>query len=78
MSLIEKLNALIAKQLGVRPEEITRAFIEQRRVNRKFRIVEDDTNQYGGRHVDGLRRLTDDEVKAARESFDELTAGARH
>lgn len=77
MRLVEEFNVLIAKQLGLRPEEITDELIAQRRRDRKPKPVEDDTNHYGGKHVHGLRRLTDEEVEAACESFVELT-GSTH
>ena len=77
MNLIDEFNVLIAKQLEMRPEEITDEFIARRRASRKRKPAEDDTNHYGGKHSHGLRRLTDEEVEAARESFEELTASAR-
>ena len=76
MSLTEEFNALIAKQMGVRPEQVTDEFIARRRASRKRKPIEDDTNHYGGKHTHGLRHLTDEEVEAARESFEELTASA--
>ena len=76
MNLTEEFNALIAKHLGLRPEQITDEFIARRRASRERKPVEDDTNYYGGKHTHGLRRLTDEEVEAARESFEELTTSA--
>jgi hypothetical protein len=73
VNLVEVFNALIAKQLGLRPEQITDELIAQRRKSRARKPVEVDTNDYGGKHTHGLRRLTDEEVVAARESFEELT-----
>jgi hypothetical protein len=71
VSLIETLNALIAKELGMCPEEITNEFIAQRRSSGSRKFVEDDTDQYGDL-TSGLRHLTDEEVETALQSFEEL------
>jgi len=72
MALIEKFKELIAERTGVRPEDVTPEFIRERRKTLKVEI--EDGNDYGGWAHDGLEHLTDEEVEAAKKSFEDLVA----
>lgn len=72
MALTETFKKLIAERTGVRPEDVTAEFIRDRRKTLQVEI--DDGNDYGGWSHDGLEHLTDEEVKAAKKSFEELVA----
>lgn len=70
MSLVKTLNTLTAARLGVRPEDLTNDFIRHRRASRKVTL--DDTNPYGGRMPGALRRLTDEQVASALNTFEHM------
>ena len=74
MSLVEKLNTLIAARLRVRPQDVTDDFICRRRAAR--RSHHDDTNPIvGGRTTDGLHHMTDEEAASALKSFHQMVLG---
>ena len=67
VSLVRKLDVLIAGRLGLKPEDVTTDLIRRRRAGRKPRL--DNANPYGGRVSDGLRHLTEEEVASALRTF---------
>lgn len=68
MSLVQKLNSLIAVRLGVTEREVTDRFIRTRRASRKS--DHDTTNSVvGGRTTDGLEHLSTERVASALKTF---------
>jgi hypothetical protein len=65
--LVNRVNELIAARSKVSVEDLTGAYIEKRR--RERRLPVDDANEYGGRTRDGLEHLSDAEVASALETF---------
>ena len=68
MSLVKKLNLMIASRLGVSEGDVTDGFIRSRRANRK--LDHDGTNSIiGGRTTDGLEHLSMEQVASALKTF---------
>lgn len=64
MSLVKRLNRLIASRLGVAESDITDSFIRHRRASRTPH--HDLTNSVvGGRTTDGLEHLSTEQVTSA-------------
>ena len=63
--LEKKLNSLIAKQLGVRPEEVTIEFVRNVRRKRIYPKIKVDFNTRIGGLVSNKRQLTGEEAERA-------------
>jgi hypothetical protein len=74
VSLVKKLNVLIASRLGVSEREVTDNFIRTRRASRK-RDHDSTSSIVGGRTTDGLEHLTTDQVTSALKTFHAMTTG---
>jgi hypothetical protein len=74
VSLVKKLNVMIASRLGVSESDVTDKFIRSRRANRK--LGHDGTNSIiGGRTTDGLEHLSMEQVASALKTFHRMTTG---
>ena len=72
MSLVKKLNVLIASRIGVSEQEVTTQLIESRRTSRK--LCHDGTDSsVGGRTTDGLKHLTMEQAASAIKVFHSMT-----
>jgi hypothetical protein len=74
LSLVKRLNRLIASRLGVTEADITDSFIRQRRASRVPR--HDSTNSVvGGRTDDGLEHLSAEQVASALKMYHRMVTG---
>lgn len=72
LSLVRRLNSLIASRLGVPEAEVTEKFIHTRRASRK--PDHDMTNSaVGGRTTDGLEHLSAEQVASALKTYHRMT-----
>lgn len=72
MSLVKKLNVLIASRIGVSEQEVTAELIQSRRMSRK--LDHDGTGSIvGGRATDGLKHLSMEQAASALKTFHSMT-----